>query len=93
MSGPIRLVDVFAEDWLALVVDEVAVPPLECEAILFGHHDVWDARLDLQYLPPDEGYLCYRVVVSDVLALARYEQGVLVVGVLVVAPVCAFLGL
>lgn len=52
-----------------------------------------DARLDADDLPPDEGYLGYRVVVPDVLALTRYEKGVLIYRVRVVAPVCPLLRL
>jgi hypothetical protein len=87
------LVHVLAEHGLALLIDEVSVPPLECEAVLLRYEDVWYTRLDLEYLPPDEWYLLYLVVVSDVLALPRDEQGVLVVWVLVVAPVGSLLRL
>jgi len=86
-------VDVFAEDWLALLVYEVAVPPLEGEAVLLGHHDVWHTRLDPEDLSSDERRLRNPPVVFDILALARDEQGILVVGVLVVTPVCTLLGL
>jgi len=46
-------VHVLAEHGLALLIDEVAVPPLEGEAVLLWVEYVGDPRLDLEYLPPD----------------------------------------
>jgi hypothetical protein len=46
-------IDVLVEYGLAFLVDEVSVPPLECEGVLLWDEHVRDTRLDLENLPPD----------------------------------------